>query len=323
MTSPTASALLEDNCLHVAPSDNAFTARMRLHQSWYRRHVLGVPPGPNPSARGALYGNMLRPEDGRSGGNFLSQAIHAAAEARMGESVGVVEQQRLRNNLLSSQPLCFNVFGPLANDGVLATQLIRSLPGVPTDIQATQVFFEYAPTKDEHLGDGTAFDAFILYERAGGVRGFLGIETKLTEPFSQDEYPFDLRYSRWHSSPDWWWQPGSEATFPKRQYNQLWRNHLLAFAMLRRPVAEFSEGFCVVLYPRGDSACNRAIKSYRRHLLPSGAATVLEWHLDETVERWMRIVTKRADQEWLKALRLRYLELDASETAWRLHRGKR
>lgn len=77
---PTPNTFPEDGCLHIAPSDGPFTARMRFHQSWYRHTVLALPPGPNPAARGALYGNILRPEDGRRGRNFLTETIHAVAQ---------------------------------------------------------------------------------------------------------------------------------------------------------------------------------------------------------------------------------------------------
>ena len=36
--------------------------------------------------------------------------------------------------------------------------------------------------------DNTSFDAFIEFELAEGGLGFAGIETKLTEPFSQKLY---------------------------------------------------------------------------------------------------------------------------------------
>ena len=40
--------------------DSAFAARMRLHQSWYRANVLGVPYGTGPTPKSAsYYGNML------------------------------------------------------------------------------------------------------------------------------------------------------------------------------------------------------------------------------------------------------------------------
>src|SRR4051794_12990890 len=107
---------MELDCRHIAPSDDHFTGRMRFHQSWYRRHVLDLPAGPNEAARGQLYGNMLRQDDGSRGFNFLSEPIYRCAEARLAQNRGAVEARRLRNNLLSSQPMCFNLFAPLKFD---------------------------------------------------------------------------------------------------------------------------------------------------------------------------------------------------------------
>lgn len=36
---------------------------------------LGLPPGPNPSARGELYGNMLQAKDGLTGSNFITKDL--------------------------------------------------------------------------------------------------------------------------------------------------------------------------------------------------------------------------------------------------------
>lgn len=40
--------MLITDALDLGPHDNAFAARMRLHQSWYRVQVLGVPCGAAP-----------------------------------------------------------------------------------------------------------------------------------------------------------------------------------------------------------------------------------------------------------------------------------
>lgn len=63
---------LEPDCAHCNPRDDDFTHRMRVHQSWYRKSVLKLRPGPNPHARGEPYGNMLHEKDGEAGKNFLS-----------------------------------------------------------------------------------------------------------------------------------------------------------------------------------------------------------------------------------------------------------
>ena len=309
---------LEAGCRHVASSDNRLAARMRFHQSWYRRHVLNLPPGPNPAARGTVYGNTLRPEDGMQGYNFVNEAIHRFAEQRLDQAQGMVEPGRLRNNLLSSQPMCFNLFAPLAQDLSLASRLTAGLFRLPDALRVTEVEIEYAPSKEQHLNDNTAFDAWIEYERGQGVRGFVGIETKLTEPFSQAEYAFDERYARWRYQPDWWWRPGAEEAFSDRRFNQLWRNHLLAFSILHQPEQVYQEGFCAVVYHDEDVACTKAIEAYRLQLEPWAQSTLLDWPLGHVVERWTDLLQSRAQRDWLNAFRLRYLDLEASRPAWQI-----
>ncbi len=311
---------LESDCLHCSPSDDDFTARMRFHQSWYRHHVLQRQPGPNPSADNKLYGNMLCEKDGLAGWNFISEMIHALAEDRLKQGMDRIEPNRLRNNLLSSQPMCFNLFGLMAKDVKFATAVFRQLPGLPGDLQITRLIFEYAPDKSAHLNDSTSFDAFAEYERPGKIRGFIGIETKLTEPFSQDKYEFSERYSRWRSHKKWWWVGGSEQHFQNKLYNQLWRNHLLGFAVLHQKTPSYDEGYCAVIAHPSDPTCSDAICAYRPHLLPASASTLLEWPISTLVECCASVTVSREQRDWINAYRLRYLGLQASQPAWNAYR---
>lgn len=307
---------MEFECKHIAPSDDAFTARMRFHQSWYRRHVLGLQPGPNPSARGQLYGNLLRREDGLAGWNFITAKVHKYAEERLIQDSLHIEPTRLRNNLLSSQPMCFNFFAPLALDLELARRLIVSFPGFENVARVTDVKLEYAPPKETLLNDGTSFDAWVEYRRADGIVGFIGIETKLTDPFSQDDYDFNQHYQRWLDNHDWWWVGGAEVHFSNKSYNQLWRNHLLAFALQHQPESHYSESFSAVIFHPKDEVCHNAVAAYCENLLPCGKTTLLKWSLDDLIDRWLGCVKTREEQSWLQALRLRYLDLKASEAEW-------
>ena len=60
-------------------SDGARMARFRRHQSWYREHVLRVPPGEYPDRNGRIrpLGNLLREEavEHRRSLNFLDEDI--------------------------------------------------------------------------------------------------------------------------------------------------------------------------------------------------------------------------------------------------------
>ncbi|HMK12683.1 MAG TPA: hypothetical protein VK461_13920, partial [Acidimicrobiales bacterium] len=113
--------------------------------------------------------------------------------------------------MLSSQPMCFNLFGPLVADLDLATRCVGAL--LPGQVERViDVRVEYAPAPaDQYLGDRTSFDAFIAYARPGGDTAFLGIETKLTEPFSPGEHRKES-YRRLTECADSLWRPDAWAT---------------------------------------------------------------------------------------------------------------
>jgi hypothetical protein len=157
---------------------------------------------------------------------------------------------------------------------------------------------------------------WIEYKRGDRV-GFIGIETKLTEPFSPQQYPFDTgprRYSNWLATPGWWWQPGAEQRFSDPVFNR--RNHLLAFAMINQPERRYAEAFCAVIHHDSDDHCPGALKNYRTHLTPAAQPTLLHWKLGDLARIWQSKLTDRRELDWLNAFRLRYVALDASQPAW-------
>lgn len=317
-------AFPEADCLHFSTAidkdAHSFIARMRFHQSWYR-HRQGWKPGPNPHAACALYGNMLCPADGAAGRNFLRPDIFAHAKDRFPPSLGREATGRLYDNLLGSQPMCFNLFGPLKTDRPMGTELMRALPGFPADAAVDAIVFEDAPgPNDRYLNDLTSFDCFMTYTRPGGARGFIGIETKLTEPFSQKRYAFHEGYARWHGRPNSPWKGGVEGQFSDLRFNQLWRNHLLVYAMLQQPKSDFTEGFCAVVYPEGDRHCVEALSAYRKLLTPQGSATLLDWPLEQVMRAWKPILALRSESTWLAEFDQRYVDLSGSEDAWQAFR---
>jgi hypothetical protein len=308
----------EVSCRHLAPSEKglgSFIGRMRFHQSWFRHTILGLQPGPNPHAHQTLYGNMLRPEDGAAGKNFLTPYIFQVAQGRFPHRQKSSDVRRLYNNLLGSQPMAFNLFGPLKQQPI-ATTLFRMLPGFPEDGDVDDIIFEYPLPSDSPLGDHTAFDVFVMYVRGDGRKGFIGIETKLTEPFSKQPYSFN-RYTPWQQQEGWWWKGGAEKDFESASYNQLWRNHLLSFAMLHKPKPEYDEGFIAVVHPLADTECVDAIEKYREVLLTERMRTFLRWPLETIAERWAPVLeSEHAFSEWFDLFQTRYLRLDRSEVAW-------
>ncbi|MHB1456361.1 MAG: PGN_0703 family putative restriction endonuclease [Armatimonadota bacterium] len=298
--------------------DGRFQARMRFHQSWYRSTVLGVPCGTGPNASSdSHYGNILREVDGDRGLNFTSPEAFMAARRRVDEGSGTVEPFRLFHNMLSSMPMCFNLFGPFVDDADLATVALRSLLG-DNEVKCVQeTVLEFAPSpRSEYLNDRTAFDAFVTYERPDGSLGFLGIETKLTESFSKQHYDSPA-YRRWVEQSDSPWPEESWSRLDDVKHNQLWRGHLLATAMTSHPRSLYAAGrFALIRHP-GDTECARVVEGYSRLLKPQDVS-FLDLPLDRLISVWEQTLPQCCT-DWLARFRLRYLDLGASESEWRLH----
>lgn len=298
-----------------SPSDNAFAKRMRFHQSWYRATVLQVPFGTGPTPRSKTeYGNMLTAEDAAKGLNFLTPAIFAAVQARLAEAEGLIEEFRLTRNMLSSQPLCFNLFGYLGLHLDLATQLMDAL--FPGEVKrVTRVVVEHAPEpRADYLNDRTAFDAFVEYVTVDDRPAFLGVETKLTEPFSPKSYD-TAEYRRWMRGPNSPWREGAIRHLLEIRHNQLWRDHLLAVATLDHPASRYSRGRLMLLRHPGDKSCAKSARSYQGLLRP-GDGTFVDMPLNRLMDYVANLDLDDGHAEWLEAFRLRYLDLAASQEAF-------
>ena len=100
-----------------SPSDNKFVAKCRLHQSKYRCEVLKEDYGHGPTKNSSKrYGNFL--VDGeQTGSNFVSKAAYRYAIQRtLDKNINkdlTIDSYRLFNNMMSSMPMCFNLFSDL------------------------------------------------------------------------------------------------------------------------------------------------------------------------------------------------------------------
>ena len=291
--------------------DNRLTARLRRHQSWYRANVLGLPCGVGPrSSSTSHYGNMLTATDAERGANFLTPGIFEVAKRRLAEDNGVVERFRLLHNMLSSQPMCFNLFGPLVQDLELATRLMAALlPGDVAQVLAVKLEFGPEPTS-AYLGDKTAFDAYVEWRTPDGALEFMGFETKLSEPFSQKVYD-RAEYRRWMTGDSPWLPEASDSVADVR-HNQLWRDHLLAVAHRQQPAMNWRRGRLAVVRHPLDLECADTAARYRR-LLREGDDSFMEFTLEQIVGAWAGVVRTEAESAWLRVFQLRYLELSASE----------
>ena len=133
------------------PSVTAFRQRARLHQARWRE-AMGYPIGSQPMRPKA--GKTSRPLGSRidlefaerEGVNLLSEPARNAAANRLAnpQDHQTLNTQRLWADLLSSMPMCFNIFGPLADDLELARHVIPGWFGdLPGEIVG--VHLEWSP----------------------------------------------------------------------------------------------------------------------------------------------------------------------------------
>jgi hypothetical protein len=164
------------------------------------------------------------------------------------------------------------------------------------------------------LNDRTAFDAFVAFTRPDGLPGFVGFETKLSEPFSPKAYNSPL-YQRWYDHPQSPWPAENRPRLQSIKLNQLWRDHLLAVALRLAPGSAYASGRFLLVYHALDAECVEALEEYKTLLKPDDRS-FSAMPLDKLVALWKRVMATEAERQWLEDFSLRYLELEASQAAF-------
>ncbi|MBR2458632.1 MAG: hypothetical protein IKB39_04885 [Bacteroidaceae bacterium] len=172
--------------------DSRFVAKCRKLQSIYR-YEIGEEIRPYTDRYGNLhyYGNYISNGENPKEccwKNFLTENAFNYATYRVNnrKEYETIEADRLFNNLLSSQPMAFNLFCPLR-------QMIEKFPETATNVikaalpgysihKVTEVDLEFIPGEYNDLtGDKSAMDAIIRFVDTKGKEGFIAVETKYSE----------------------------------------------------------------------------------------------------------------------------------------------
>jgi hypothetical protein len=203
-----------------------------------------------------------------SGANFVSPGALAAVRARLSrpERFEMLRADRLWADLLSSMPLCFNLFGDLSVDRQAAERAVRAWwPDAPTG--PVTVRFEYSPGRRDplFLGNQSAFDAAFEIAAGDGALGLLGIETKYHEHAVAEPVPKPAALARYIEVTE---RSGAFAEGWRENVvgtglQQIWQDHLLALSMLQHPSDKWTWGRFVLLYPAANASFARAAAAYR------------------------------------------------------------
>ncbi len=234
------------------PKESGLVSKYRKHQGWWRTFVLNQEEGKYYSQHTKKWKQVCnRINDGDKDPekkNFLSKDIAEevllALNRQKSAGKGIMETDRLYNNLLSSQPLAFNFFGFFRTNNDVALAFLKTLK--PDIISVEDIVFEFAPKSS---GDSSAFD-FGFVVNTPTQKGFLGFECKYTDQFSYQRTDTkicygddtDKNYIKYHQLyldnndrlPDDYYSYVRDKNF-----NQLFRNELLGTLIKAEPDIDF------------------------------------------------------------------------------------
>jgi len=288
-------------------ADSPYQRQVRLLQALWREER-GYPIGEH---RGPALGSRLAmPWAQRTLANYLTPAIGRMAaceyDGRHRERK-LFGYPRLFDDLLSSQPLCFNLFGELKADRALASAVFAQLTNGAV-ASVSRVEFEHSPGRGSgrFSGDRSAFDVYVEFTGANGGRGFIGIEVKYHEDLNNPPAPHRPRYDEVAEGMQCFLDEKREALRTK-PLQQLWRDHLLAGSLAATP--RFDSGLFTVIYPAANPPCAAAVAAYRGCL--SDDSTFAAW----TLEEFIAAVAKHTRAPWVEAFEDRYLRFSKLDKA--------
>lgn len=267
------------------PETTAFKRKARLHQALWRearKLPIGTQPmRPKVGQPSRQLGSRLDAEFARkSGRNFLTDAALKSVRRRIAdhEPHQTLDENRLYCDLLSSMPMCFNLFGELQADLDLSDRAVHAWwPDVPGRVRAVR--FEWSPGRrlpDEYLENRSAFDVAFELELEDGRRGALGVETKYHEDCKREKAPNDDRQRRYErvTAVSGALSPESVRGILGTDLQQIWLDHLLALSMPQHPSGVWAwTGFALV-HPAGNPSYARAADRYRQLLEPGATIRV-------------------------------------------------
>ena len=290
-------------------SDSRFKAAARFLASiWRRDHAFPIGGVVRDGKREKL-GSLISESAGRAGHNFASPAVRdlVARALIYRQRAAMYDATRLRTNLLASQTMAFNLFGPMALDLRLASKVVQELfPGTLAEVSAVR--FEYAPARGDarFWGDSSAWDVLILGHTAAGVRGLIAIETKFTERYEvSGGKPISEQFQSMVPKTGLY-RDSEAAGMMSPAHRQLIREHLMAQAVIDHGMVE--AGWFAVVSPYGNHLARRAVEGYASLLQePEGNSVPFSYR---TVEEVLEALAGCGHEKYAQSLYERYLDFD-------------
>lgn len=299
--------------------DTNFSAHARLLQSKWRESK-NIPIGQYRNSKGEsiCLGNYIEKcRAFEKGENFLNPRIFEVVKETLKnkEKGAKIEENRLYTNLLSSQPLAFNLFADLSLNKVKATNFFRELFPERGINEVTEIIFEHSDGRGDsgYTEDHSAFDVFVKYTLKSNELGFIGIEVKYSENLKDQPAKHKERYDKLTNESEVFTN-NCIAALQKKPFQQIWRDHLLSISYLKHqnPKVKYKEGFFVYLYPKQNIECEKAVKEYTKFFKSYNhetnqfdkiASSFDFLYLEDFIEK----LRESFNESWVNELKIRYL----------------
>lgn len=254
-------------------SDNDFVAHFRLHQSEYRARILkedyGFGPTKNSKNR---FGNILVLGE-KTGSNFISEAAFRFAKQKvLDKQINkylTIDEYRLFNNMLSSMPMCFNMFSDLREMLVTekdnALKIVKELfIEIPWIHELTYVDVEFIPIPiTDYTNDKSAFDALLLVKDDAGKAGLISIETKYTDILGENRASdSDIKNDLVKKGK--FFKQALCDELMQNGYKQIHRNFLLTYAYAKKNRFKYFAN--VILSPKSDILSEKEIQEMKSEM---------------------------------------------------------
>lgn len=224
-------------------SDSKFVAKYRIKQSEYRKNIIkekkcGV--GPNWNSKDHIGNYLINGE--KTGKNFITTAAFDYAKEKVYEKqinpYLTIGEYRLFNNMLSSMPMCFNLFSDLRQllvenkeECTKVVQRLFSEIDWVNEVKYIDIEFIPVPIK-KYINDRTAFDAIIIATDYNNKKGLISVETKYTDVLGSnvsksDELNNVVRRGKLFT-------PEAQNELFNTGFKQIYRNFLLTYIYAKK-----------------------------------------------------------------------------------------
>lgn len=295
-----------------------FTNKCRELQSEYREKMgeaMGYgprPKSPNKQINMLVNGKMTSK-------NFVNEFTFNYAKRRV-ENIQpneTIDEYRLFNNMLSSQPMAFNLFCPfiqMLEEGKVetVTAIFKAIFPDKYIGEVTEVGLEFLHTDiKNYLNDCTAMDAIVRYKDIDGKPAFIAIETKYTDVLGENTSGRKtVKYDEWIAKIGMF-KPDTEAELIRsakvaktaknsrelkqllkgmKVVTQIYRNFLLTECYGMKEGA--GRCYSVVLAPAQHPTTEKEVASLKNELRPVYQDKISALSLEDFIEKTLKTCPK-------------------------------